>query len=106
MSIMTKYFIWMLLMLPLMASCQTTSNIGGKSFTTKKSYQLVGNQLQQVPEDSISFVSRKKLVQLQPASTHNGRTVYTYESKNVEGILITRLCVVYYKDEKWRIKSL
>ena len=103
---MTKYIFWLLLLLPLMASCQTTSTINGKSYTTKKQYSLVGSQLVQTPEDSVSFVARKKLVQLQPASIHNGRTVYTYESKNVEGIFVTRLCTVYYKDEKWRIKSL
>lgn len=89
-----------------MASCQTTSTINGKSYTTKKSYQLVGSQLQQVPEDSISFVVRKKLIQVIPASKFDGRTLYEYQTKNVEGILITRLCTVYYKDEKWRIKSL
>ena len=98
--------IWLLLLLPLMASCQTTSNIGGKVYTTKKSYSLVGTQLVQTPEDSVSFVARKKLVQLQPASIHNGRTVYTYESKNVEGIFVTHLGIVYNKDGTWRYKSL
>jgi hypothetical protein len=103
---MIRKFIWLLLMLPLISSCQTTSSIGGKTYTTKKSYSLVGNQLIQTPEDSASFVVRKKLVKLEPASTHEGRTVYTYVSKGVDGIFITRLCVVIKKDERWRIKSL
>lgn len=103
---MTKYLFWLLLLLPLMASCQTTSTINGKSYTTKKSYQLVSNQLQQVPEDSVSFVARKKLVLVQPLSKFDGRTLYEYPSKNTEGIIITRLCVVLNKEGKWRIKSL
>lgn len=98
--------IWLLLLLPLMASCQTTSTINGKSYTTKKPYSLVGTQLIQTPEDSVSFVVRKKLTIVQPLSKFDGRTLYEYQTKNVEGIFITRLCTVYYKDEKWRIKSL